>query len=256
MLKIRVIPTLLIRDINLVKGPAFDSWRAIGSPMQAVKVFNRRDVDELIILDIDATPSARAPDYDQVATLAQECFVPLTVGGGIRSLECIRKLLHAGADKVAINTQVYTSPRLISDAADRFGAQCIVVSIDYRQHTDGRLECMSHCGSLATGRNPVEWACEVERLGAGEIQLTSIERDGLMQGYDLATIQAVSDAVDIPVIASGGAGNYEHMRQAIQVAGASAVAAASMFYFTEQTPAQAKQALAAAGIPVRAVITG
>ena len=256
MLKVRVIPTLLIREVNLVKGPAFDSWRAIGSPMQAVKVFNRRDVDELIILDINATPAHCEPDYDQIAALAQECFVPLTVGGGVSSLDCIRKLLHAGADKVSINTHAYTFPPLIAEAANRFGAQCIVAAVDYRRHPDGQLECFSHCGTVATGRRPAEWACEVERLGAGEIHLTSIERDGLMEGYDLETLRSTTSAVSVPVIASGGAGNYEHMRQAVQDAGASAVAAASMFHFTEQTPARAKRALAAAGIPVRSALGG
>lgn len=250
MLKVRVIPTLLIREVNLVKGRSFDSWRAVGSPMQAVKVFNRRDVDELVVLDINASPSRCEPDYDQIAVLAQECFVPLTVGGGVRSVECIRKLLHGGADKVNINTHAYIAPELITEAANAFGSQCIVVGIDYRRHADGRLECFSHCGSVATGRDPVEWACEVARLGAGEILITSIERDGLMEGYDLETIRSVASAVGIPVVASGGAGNYDHLREAIH-AGASAVAAASMFHFTQQTPAQAKQALAAAGVPVR-----
>jgi len=251
MLKVRVIPTLLVREVNLVKGPAFDSWRAVGSPMQAVKVFNRRDVDELIILDINATPMRSEPDYDQIAILAQECFVPLTVGGGVDSLDCIRKLLHAGADKVAVNTSAYAEPRFITEAATRFGSQCIVAAVDYRRHPDGRLECFSHCGTVATGRDPLEWAAELERLGAGEILLTSIERDGVMQGYDLATIRGVTSAVSIPVIASGGAGSYDDMRTAILDAGATAVAASSMFHFTQQTPAEAKRFLAEAGIPVR-----
>ena len=178
------------------------------------------------------------------------------MGGGVSSLDCIRKLLHAGADKVSINTHAYTFPRLIAEAANRFGAQCIVAAVDYRRHPDGQLECFSHCGTVATGRRPAEWACEVERLGAGEIHLTSIERDGLMEGYDLETLRSITSAVSVPVIASGGAGNYEHMRQAVQDAGASAVAAASMFHFTEQTPARAKRALAAAGIPVRSALGG
>ena len=253
MLKVRVIPTLLVREVNLVKGPAFDSWRSVGSPMQSVKVFNRRDVDELVILDINATPAGVEPDYDQVATLAQESFVPLTVGGGVVSVDCIRKLLQAGADKVLINTRAYTDPTLITAAANRFGTQCVVIGIDYRRHADGTLECFSHCGTVPTGRSPLDWAREVKRLGAGEIQLTSIERDGLMQGYDLQTIREVTQAVAIPVIASGGAGSYEHMRQAVQEGGASAVSAASMFLFTEQTPAEAKRYLAEAGLPVRAV---
>jgi cyclase len=251
VLKVRVIPTLLVREVNIVKGPGFDSWRAVGSPMQAVKVFNRRDVDELMILDINATPRDEEPDCVQIAALAQECFVPLTVGGGVHSVDSIRKLLHAGADKVAINTKAYVDPSVITDGAACFGSQCIVAAIDYRCRADGRAECFSHCGRVATGIGPVEWAQRLEKLGAGEILLTSIERDGLMEGYDLETLRAVTAAVSIPVIASGGAGSYEHMRAAIQDAGASAVAAGSMFHFTQQTPAEAKRSLAAAGIPVR-----
>jgi cyclase len=220
--------------------------------MQAVKVYNRRDVDEMIILDINATPANTEPDFDQIAVLAQECFVPLTVGGGVRSLDAIRKLLQAGADKVAVNSHAYAEPGFISEAAARYGSQCIVAAIDYRTHADGRQECFAGCGRAPTGRDPVEWARELERLGAGEILLTSIERDGVMNGYDLETLKRVASAVSIPVIASGGAGNYEHMRAAVQDAGASAVAAASIFLFTQQTPAEAKRTLAAAGVAVRA----
>lgn len=252
MLKVRVIPTLLIREVNLVKGPAFDSWRAVGSPMQAVKVYNRRDVDEMVVLDINATPSRAEPDYDQIAVLAQECFVPLTVGGGVTSLESIRRLLQAGADKVAVNTHAYAEPGFITEAAARYGSQCIVAALDYRTHEDGRRECFSGCGKVPAGRDPVSWARELEKLGAGEILLTSIERDGVMTGYDLETLREVSAAVSIPVIASGGAGNYEHMVDAVREAGASAVAAASIFLFTQQTPAEAKRTLGAAGVPVRA----
>jgi imidazole glycerol-phosphate synthase subunit HisF len=250
MLKVRVIPTLLMREVNLVKGPAFDSWRAVGSPMQSVKVFNRRDVDELVLLDIGATPAGRGPDFDMIGTLAQECFVPLTVGGGISSLETIRRLLLVGADKVAINTAGWLDPALVTQASDRFGAQCVVAAIDYRTHEDGRRECFSHCGTVATAKDPVERAREVEALGAGEIQLTAIERDGLMEGYDLATLEEVAAAVSIPVIASGGCSGYEDMAKAVK-AGASAVSAASLYLFTQATPLEAKAHLAAAGIPVR-----
>lgn len=256
MLKTRVIPTLLMRDVNLVKGPAFDSWRAVGSPMQSVKVFNRREVDELVLLDIGATPATRAPDYDQIALLAQECFVPLTVGGGVSSVDSVRRLLLVGADKVAVNTAAYADPELVSEAARHFGRQCIVVAIDYRTHADGRAECFSHCGTVATGRDPVEWAVQAERLGAGEIQLTAIERDGLMTGYDLDVLKKVSAAVSIPVIASGGAGSYEDMRAAIQDAGASAVSAASLYLFTQATPLAAKDYLAEAGLHVRTRYVG
>jgi cyclase len=250
MLKVRVIPTLLIREVNLVKGPGFDSWRAVGSPMQSVKVFNRRDVDELVLLDIGATPAERGPDLDMIATLAQECFVPLTVGGGIRDLETIRKLLLVGADKVAINTAAFLDADLITQASDRFGAQCVVAAIDYRTYADDRKECFSHGGTAATGRDPIEWAREMERRGAGEILLTAIERDGLMEGYDLATIEAAAGAVSIPVIASGGAGSYADLAAAVRV-GASAVSAASLYLFTQATPLEAKAHLAAVGIPVR-----
>ena len=180
MLKTRVIPTLLIREVNLVKGPGFDSWRAVGSPMQSVKVFNRRDVDELVLLDIDGTPNGRGPDIAMIETLARECFVPLTIGGGITELGQVRDLLLVGADKVSINTAVYDNPELVTEGADAFGSQCIVAAIDYRTGEDGTAECYSHCGTRAQGRHPVEWARELERLGAGEIQLTAIERDGNM----------------------------------------------------------------------------
>jgi cyclase len=255
MLKTRVIPTLLMREVNLVKGPAFDSWRAVGAPMQSVKVFNRRDVDELVLLDIAATPEHRGPDIAMVAALAQECFVPLAVGGGISKLDEIRQLLMVGADKVSINSAAYADPALITAASGAYGAQCIVAAVDYRTHADGRRECYTHCGITPTGRDPLEWAQELERLGAGEIQLTSIERDGLMGGYDLKTLAEVSAAVSIPVIASGGAGRYEHMEEAVK-AGASAVSAASMYLFTQATPLEAKAHLAAAGIPVRSHFVG
>lgn len=255
MLKTRVIPTLLMREVNLVKGPAFDSWRAVGAPMQSIKVFNRRDVDELILLDIAATPAGCGPDIDMVASLAKECFVPLTVGGGITKLDQIRQLLLVGADKVSINSAAYFDPELVTTASDAYGAQCIVAAIDYRTHADGQRECYTRCGTEATGRDPVEWAKELERLGAGEVQVTSIERDSLMEGYDLRTIADISAAVSIPVIASGGAGNYTHMEEAVK-AGASAVSAASIYLFTQATPLEAKAHLEAAGIPVRSHFQG
>lgn len=255
MLKTRVIPTLLIRDVNLVKGPAFDSWRAVGSPMQAVKVFNRRDVDELVLLDIAATPDGRGPDIAAFATLAQECFVPLTIGGGITRLEQIRDLLRAGADKVAINTAGYVDPGLIGAAADQFGAQCVVAAIDYRTGADGRRRCYARCGTEDRDRDLVDWARDVEQLGAGEILLTSIERDGMMTGYDVEGIAAVAAAVTIPVIASGGAGSYADLASAV-AAGASAVSAASIYLFTQATPLEAKEHLASVGIPVRQHVSG
>lgn len=251
MLKVRVIPTLLWKNFGLVKGVGFDSWRRVGPVLPAVKVYNTRDVDELVLVDITASTELATPDYDSVRDFANECFVPFTVGGGITHIDQIQHLLRAGADKISINTAAYANPRLIEEAAHRFGAQCVVASIDTRRLDDGSYLCYSHSGTVATDKHPVRWAQELEGRGAGEILITSIERDGTMQGYDLHVIEQVARMVNLPVIASGGAGNYEHMRQAIQDAGASAVAAASMFHFTEQTPAEAKKYLAAAGIPVR-----
>ena len=256
MLKVRVIPTLLWKQFGLVKGIGFDSWRRIGTLMPAIKVYNSRDVDELILVDITATSEERDLDYESVAELSAECFVPITVGGGIRSLSQIRNLLLAGADKVCINSSAYAEPELVREAAGLYGAQCIVASMDVGRNKDGRLCCVSHSGTRLRQEPPAAWAQELEALGAGEILLTSIERDGTMKGYDLDLIRVVSDAVRIPVIASGGAGRYEHLAAAVQVANASAVAAASIFHFTEQTPAEAKRYMADRGIPVRDVNAG
>lgn len=251
MLKVRVIPTLLWKDFGLVKGVAFDSWRRVGPVLPAIKVYNARDVDELILVDITASRESATPDYESVSEFASECFVPFTVGGGINNIDHIQRLLRAGADKICINTAAYGNPRLIDEASKRFGAQCVVVSIDVRRQEDGRYACFSCAGTRATDEEPVSWAKEMEDRGAGEILITSIERDGSMQGYDLIVVQQIAANVGIPVIASGGAGTYDDFRQAIQEAGAAAVAAASIFHFTEQTPAEAKKYLSAAGIPVR-----
>lgn len=250
MLKVRIIPTLLWKGTGLVKGIGFDSWRRVGTVLPAIKVYTMREVDELVILDITATNEAKEPDYETIADWAQECFVPVTIGGGICNLEQIKRLLRCGADKIAINSAVYQQPHLISEAADRFGSQCVVVSIDVRKTLDGSYECYSHSGTRRTGKGPEEWARYCEELGAGEILITSIERDGTMQGYDIELIARVAKEVKIPVIASGGAGNPFHMLQAIQH-GASAVAAASIFHFTEQTPAEVRNFLFSQGIPVR-----
>lgn len=250
MLKVRVIPTLLWRAPGLVKGIGFDSWRRVGTVLPAVKVYNMRDVDELIVADITASTEKRAPDHDTVADFSSYCFVPLTVGGGIRNVDEIARLLRAGADKISLNSAALDDPELVTAAARCFGAQCVVASVDFRRRENGTAVCASHSGTIDTGRLASEWARELADRGAGEILLTSIDRDGTMEGYDLDIITEVSAAVSIPVIASGGAGTYQHMVEAVQ-AGASAVAAASIFHFTEQTPAEAKKALHAAGIPVR-----
>ena len=250
MLKARVIPTLLWKQFGLVKGVGFDSWRRVGPVLPAIKVYNQRDVDELVLVDIVAHLGGDDPDFESIEEFGQACFVPLTIGGGITRIEQVQRLLRAGADKVAVNTAAYARPELVTDIAYRHGTQCVVASIDVRVQVRG-WSCFSHAGKHATGREVVAWARELQDRGAGEILITSIDRDGSMQGYDLALIEAVVRAVNIPVIAAGGAGNYQHMVEAVTEAGASAVAAASMFHFTEQTPAGAKFALAAAGVPVR-----
>jgi cyclase len=253
MLKTRIIPTLLVKDVGLVKGTGFDSWRRVGTVIPAIKVYNRRQVDELIVVDISATLSSRGPDLDEVKNFSAECFVPLTVGGGVKSITDVQNLLRAGADKVAINSACYDNPDLVNEAARMFGTQCVVVSIDARRHDNGTYECYSHSGTKPRGVDPVSWAKTMEAMGAGEILITSIERDGMMEGYDLDLIRSVSQAVSVPVIASGGVASYEDFYKAISEAGAQAVSAASIFHFTQQTPLEAKQYLAARGIPVTQV---
>jgi imidazole glycerol-phosphate synthase subunit HisF len=249
--KIRIIPTLLYKGTQLVKGKSFDSWRPVGSPMQSVKIYNMREVDELIFLDIRATEEGRPTDFALIDDLADECFMPLTVGGGIRSMEDVRQLLHVGADKVAINTALYEVPNLVSQVAKSFGSQCVIASIDARRIPPDRYVCFSHSGTVPTGRDPVDVAREAEQCGAGEILITSIDRDGTMQGYDVELTRRISAAVAIPVIAAGGAGTYAHMEAVLREGNVSAVAAASMFHFTEQTPLEAKHFLLARDFPVR-----
>ena len=251
MLKTRIIPTLLFKGVGLVKGVGFDSWRRVGTALQSIRVYNLREVDELIFLDIGATPGGERPGFQEIDELADNCFMPMTVGGGVKTVADIRDLLAVGADKVAINTAAFESPDLIRDAAAEFGAQCIVVSIDVRRGADGTPDVVTHCGRTATGRHPVEWAKAAAQLGAGEILLTSVERDGTMSGYDIDLVRDVAAAVGVPVIASGGCGEYRHMAAVLGGTRASAVSAASMFHFTEQTPREAKKYLAARGFRVR-----
>jgi imidazole glycerol-phosphate synthase subunit HisF len=250
MLKVRIIPTLLWKDLTLVKGVSFDSWRRVGAIMPAVKVYNTRQVDELIVVDITATNDGREPDYEIIEEFAADCFVPLTFGGGVNSVKIIKKLLHAGADKVAVNTAIYANPEIIVEGVKQFGKQCIIASIDVKREGD-RFICYSNSGNKCTKRDLLDVVQYVYQLGVGEILITSIELDGTMKGYDLEIIKLVSESVDIPVIASGGAGSYEHMYKALNEGGASAVAAASIFHFTEQTPLEAKNYLKTKGIPVR-----
>jgi cyclase len=241
----RVIPILLRRGHALVKGKGFDSWRSVGHALQAIRIYQARDVDELVVLDVAATPEGRGPDLELVKSFAADCFMPLTVGGGVRSCDDIRALLANGADKVAICTAALDNPDLIDEASRRFGAQAVVISIDVR---DGAV--WSRCASRREARDPVEWAREAADRGAGEILLTAIERDGTLDGYDLDLIDRVSSAVSIPVIAAGGAGSYEHLAEGLR-AGAHAVAAGAMWQFTEATPKGAARYLAERGFAMR-----
>lgn len=234
-----------MRNGHLVKGEGFNAWRSIGSVIQAMKVFEARQVDEIILLDIGATPEGRGPDIGLIREIAAECFTPLTIGGGVRSLADMVSLLHAGADKIAVGTEVVRRPEIVSEAAEKFGCQCVTVSIDV---LNGKVA--THCGKVETDLDPVEWACRVTALGAGEILLNAVERDGTCCGYDLPRIRAVSSAVDIPVIASGGAKDYDDFLSAFE-AGAHACAAGALWAFTDATPQMAKLHLFANGIRVR-----
>lgn len=237
MLAHRIIPTILSKNLKLVKGQAFSSDRVCGHALQASSIHSARGVDELILLDVAATPENREPDYAMVEALSDKCFIPLSVGGGIRTMKHIKSLLNAGADKVIIGTASIEDPEFIRRATDHYGSQAITIAVDVKH---GRV--FSNCGKVPTTLDPVEWAKTCEILGAGEIMLTAIERDGTMTGYDIQLIQSVSQTVSIPVVASGGAGTYEHLYQAIH-AGASAVAAGAMWLFTDQTPIEAAQYL-------------
>lgn len=251
MLKYRVIPTLLLKDVGLVKGKLFNNERRVGSVLPSIKVYNNREVDELVLFDISATINSRPPDFDTIASITPYCLMPLTVGGGITEVGHIQKLLQLGVDKVAINSAAYNNLKLIEEAASQFGSQCIIACIDVKKDINGKYFCFSKIGTFNQQCDPVAWAKELQRHGAGEILITSIDKDGTMSGYDLDLIQMITSAVNIPVIVSGGAGNPEHIYQAITLGGASAVAAASIFHFTEQTPLSVKEYLAQKGIPVR-----
>ena len=251
MLSVRIIPCLDVRDGRVVKGVNFVNLVDAGDPVEQAKAYENQGADELVFLGITASSDNRAIMRDVVERTAGECFMPLTVGGGLRTLEDIRLMLNAGADKVSLNTSAITNPNLVSEASAKFGNQCIVVAIDAKREGEGRWNVYTHGGRNRTELDAVEWAKEVERRGAGEILLTSMDCDGTKDGYDIALTRAVSDAVKIPVIASGGAGNLKHLVDAVKLGGASAVLAASIFHFGTYTIEQAKREMRAAGLPVR-----
>lgn len=251
MLSVRIIPCLDVRDGRVVKGVNFVNLVDAGDPVEQAKAYENQGADELVFLDITASSDNRAIMRDVVERTAGECFMPLTVGGGLRTIEDIRLMLNAGADKVSLNTSAITNPDLVSEASAKFGNQCIVVAIDAKREGEGRWNVYTHGGRNRTELDAVEWAKEVERRGAGEILLTSMDCDGTKDGYDIALTRAVSDAVKIPVIASGGAGNLKHLVDAVKLGGASAVLAASIFHFGTYTIEQAKREMRAAGLPVR-----
>lgn len=255
MLKVRVIPCLDVKDGRVVKGVKFVDLRDAGDPVEAAKAYDAAGADELCFLDITASVEARSTLIDVVSRTAEQCFMPLTVGGGVRTVEDIRALLNAGADKVSINTAAVNRREFVREAAEKFGEQCIVVAIDAKKvSAEGepdRWEIFTHGGRNRTGIDAVEYAREVVALGAGEILLTSMDRDGTGEGFDLKLTRAISDAVKVPVIASGGVGTLDHLVDGIREGGASAVLAASIFHFGTFTIGAAKDALAEAGLPVR-----
>ncbi len=249
-LKVRIIPVLLLQNNRCVKGVQFTHFRDTGNPVTAARVYDSQKADELVFLDIEATSQERTISYDIAAQVAEQCFMPFTVGGGIKSVEQIRKFLEVGADKIALNTTAIERPALIREAAEQFGSQCVVVSIDVRKKNDG-YEVFTRSGKKETGRDPLEWAQEAQELGAGEILLTSIDREGTRTGYDIELTKTIADALKIPVIANGGVGTLEHLLEGIQKGHASAVALSSMFHFTDQSTIKARAYLHDAGINVR-----
>jgi len=247
----RIIPCLDVTAGRVVKGVNFVELRDAGDPVEISRRYDEQGADELTFLDITASSDERDIILHVIESVAEQVFIPLTVGGGVRSVEDVRRLLNAGADKISINTAALQNPQLVADATSRYGAQCIVVAIDAKAAGPQRWEVFTHGGRKPTGRDAVEWAREVERLGAGEILLTSMDRDGTRQGFDLELTRAISDAVTIPVIASGGVGTLQHLADGVTLGRADAVLAASIFHFGEHTVREAKQYMAARGIAVR-----
>ena len=251
MLAKRIIPCLDVTAGRVVKGVNFVELRDAGDPVAVAKSYDQQGADELTFLDITASSDQRDIILHIVEQVAEQVFIPLTVGGGVRAVADVRRLLNAGADKVSMNTAAVERPQLVAEAAGKVGSQCIVVAIDAKQVESGRWEVFTHGGRRATGIDAVRWAEQVQRLGAGEILLTSMDRDGTKNGFDLALTRAVSDAVDIPVIASGGVGNLQHLADGIRQGHADAVLAASIFHYGEYTVRQAKECMRAQGIEVR-----
>ena len=253
-LKARIIPCLDVKDGRVVKGVNFEGLVDAGDPVAAARAYDAAGADELCFLDITASSDDRETIFDVVAQTAEQCFMPVTVGGGVRTVGDVRKLLLAGADKVSVNTAAVTNPDFVAEAADKFGDQCIVVAIDARQVKDSdtpRWEIFTHGGRTATGLDAVEFAVKMVALGAGEILLTSMDRDGTKSGFDLKLTRAIADAVHVPVIASGGVGTLDHLVDGVREGHAGAVLAASIFHFGTHTIGEAKAHMAAAGIPMR-----
>ncbi|MCK6584636.1 MAG: AglZ/HisF2 family acetamidino modification protein [Anaerolineales bacterium] len=231
MIKPRVIPALLLKGQGLVKTVKFKEPKYLGDPINIVRIFNDKEVDELVLLDITATPENRGPQFDMLKNIAGEAFIPLAYGGGIRSMDDVRKLLSIGIEKLIMNTSAVETPSLVREVADHAGSQAAVVSIDVKKGLLGKYEVFTHCGQKKTGLDPVKHAVDIERMGAGEIIINSIDRDGTMEGYDVELVCKVADAVQVPVVACGGAGNLSHVSEVIKQGHASAAAAGSIFVF-------------------------
>lgn len=253
MLTRRIIPCFDVKNGRVVKGVSFVNLRDAGDPVELAKVYDREGADELVFLDITASSDDRNTVYDMVAATADQVFIPFTVGGGIRTTDDMKRMLELGADKVSINTAAITRPELINEGAYRFGSQCIVVAIDARLSENGVWEVYTHGGRTATGLDAVAWAVEAVERGAGELLVTSMETDGHQTGYDVPMLRAIADAVQVPVIASGGAGSPEHMAEALEAGRCDAVLAASIFHFGTYSIRQVKEELAARGLPIRPV---
>jgi cyclase len=247
----RIIPCFDVKNGRVVKGVSFVELRDAGDPVELARAYDAGGADELVFLDITASSDDRTTVYEMVERTAAEVFIPFTVGGGVRSDQDVRVLLELGAEKVSINSAAVQDPELIARSADRFGAQCIVVAIDAKQAGPGRWEVYTHGGRVATGLDAVEWARKAVELGAGELLVTSMDQDGHQRGYDLAQLRAISEAVTVPVVASGGAGSPEHLYDALDEGKADAVLAASIFHFGQYTIAEVKQYLAQRGLPMR-----